>query len=148
MNSINVPLYDPRDSKVRLVISLWAQLGYRDPQGGLVCLGFMETPVRMALKVEEGGRATLGWREIPARRVGEETLARLVLMEFLARTELRAMLVSRDCLETGEHMAAQGSQDCQELLGSLAVRVRWGGRAILDISVLLARLDPQDRRAQ
>ena len=136
--------YDPRACKVRLVISLWAQRDWRDPQVGLACLGFMETPARMGFKAAEGGRATLGWREILAHRVAEETLARLDLMEFLARTELRAIWASRGYLETGELMGARASLDCQEPLGSLALRVRWEGRAILDILDPRERLDPKE----
>ena len=123
-----------------------AQLDCRDPQAGLVCLGSTGSPVSLGSKAEEGGQAILGWREIQARRVGEETLARLELMEFLARTGLRAIWASRGCLETGELMGARASLDCQEPLGSLALRGRWERKEILDISDPLEWLDLLDPR--
>ena len=126
------------------VLKLLEPWDCRDPPGVAASRVSMETRVRMGFKAEVGGWATLDWREILARLVGGEHLAWLGLTVFLAGTEPRAMLGSRVCLETGDRMGTQVSQDCQGTLASLVVRARSEGRATLDILDPLEMLDPQD----
>ena len=114
----------------------------------MVCLDCTEPRVNTGSRAETGGRATLAWRETQALQGGEETSAWLGLMEFLAGTELKATLVSRVYLETGEATEPRDCRDFREPLGAPGVRARSEERESPDILVLLARLVPPVLLAQ
>ena len=62
-------------------------------QDDLDCRDCTEHRAKMEFRAETAVQDFLGWREILGQVGGEETLVLLELMEFLARMELKAMLV-------------------------------------------------------